>query len=238
MGELRPANGDRQKIRHVYLNLAIVWTLTGLWHGASWNFVLWGFYFFVILAFERVFKKQIAKIPRPLQHVLTLLLIMETVAPPGVGAREAGIPEPEAVGKAGGEQLGEFRALLVGEAGAAAVRTGVLEVDLLVRDVEIPAGDHGLPRVERAEVLPEGVVPRHEHRTGSDGGVEPLGKAAAGADVQIGGKRQHTGAEVRRHSLFKGFRRFGRDLGVLFRAVGAEERPRQIDDHAPVPAHA
>ena len=78
----------------------------------------------------------------------------------------------------------------------------------------------------------------HEHRTGSDGGVEPLGKAAAGADVQIGGKRQHTGPEVRRHSLFKGFRCFGRDLGVLLRAVGAEERPRQIDDHATVPAHA
>ena len=68
-----PLGGNR---KHVYLNLAIVWTLTGLWHGASWNFVLWGFYFFVILAFERVFRKQIAKIPRPLQHVLTLLLIM------------------------------------------------------------------------------------------------------------------------------------------------------------------
>ena len=68
-----PLGGNR---KHVYLNLAIVWTLTGLWHGASWNFVLWGFYFFVILAFERVFRKQIVKIPRPLQHVLTLLLIM------------------------------------------------------------------------------------------------------------------------------------------------------------------
>jgi alginate O-acetyltransferase complex protein AlgI len=68
-----PLGGNR---RHVYLNLAIVWTLTGLWHGASWNFVLWGFYFFVILALERVFKTQISKVPRAIQHIVTLFLIM------------------------------------------------------------------------------------------------------------------------------------------------------------------
>jgi alginate O-acetyltransferase complex protein AlgI len=68
-----PLGGNR---KHVYWNLAVVWTLTGLWHGASWNFVLWGFYFFVILSIERLFRDKIKKIPRPVQHVVTLLLIM------------------------------------------------------------------------------------------------------------------------------------------------------------------
>ena len=68
-----PLGGNR---RHVYLNLFIVWALTGLWHGASWNFVLWGLYFFVLLCIERLLKKQLSKIPKSVRHVLTLLLIL------------------------------------------------------------------------------------------------------------------------------------------------------------------
>ena len=68
-----PLGGNR---RHVYLNLFIVWALTGLWHGASWNFVLWGLYFFVLLCIERLLKKQLSKIPKPVRHILTLLLIL------------------------------------------------------------------------------------------------------------------------------------------------------------------
>ena len=68
-----PLGGNR---KHVYLNLFIVWALTGLWHGASWNFVLWGLYSFVLLCIERLLKKQLSKIPKPVRHVLTLLLIL------------------------------------------------------------------------------------------------------------------------------------------------------------------
>lgn len=68
-----PLGGNR---RHVYLNLFVVWALTGLWHGASWNFVFWGLYFFVLLCIERLLKKQLSKIPKPVRHVLTLLLIL------------------------------------------------------------------------------------------------------------------------------------------------------------------
>ncbi len=68
-----PLGGNR---RHVYLNLFIVWALTGLWHGASWNFVLWGLYFFVLLCIERLLKKKLSKIPKPVRHILTLLLIL------------------------------------------------------------------------------------------------------------------------------------------------------------------
>ncbi len=68
-----PLGGNR---RHVYLNLFVVWALTGLWHGASWNFVFWGLYFFVLLCIERLLKKQLRRIPKPVRHILTLLLIL------------------------------------------------------------------------------------------------------------------------------------------------------------------
>ena len=68
-----PLGGNR---KHVYLNLFIVWSLTGLWHGASWNFVLWGLYFFVLLCVERLLKKQLPKIPKIVRHLVTLFLIL------------------------------------------------------------------------------------------------------------------------------------------------------------------
>ena len=68
-----PLGGNR---RHVYLNLLVVWALTGLWHGASWNFVLWGMYFFVLLCVERRFKRQIKRVPVAVRHLTTLFLIV------------------------------------------------------------------------------------------------------------------------------------------------------------------
>ena len=68
-----PLGGNR---KHVYFNLLIVWSLTGLWHGASWNFVLWGLYFFVLLCFERIFKNLLDRIPKAVRYVPTMLLVM------------------------------------------------------------------------------------------------------------------------------------------------------------------
>ena len=68
-----PLGGNR---RHVYLNLFIVWALTGLWHGASWNFVLWGLYFFVLLCIERLLRNGLSRIPKPVRHLVTLVLIL------------------------------------------------------------------------------------------------------------------------------------------------------------------
>lgn len=48
-----PLGGSRQGKLRTYRNLLIVWTLTGFWHGASWNYMLWGLYFFVFLMLER-----------------------------------------------------------------------------------------------------------------------------------------------------------------------------------------
>ena len=62
---------------------------------------------------------------------------VEPVAPPGIGVGLVWIKIAERIGETGGEQVAEFAALLVGKAGVAAVGLRVLEVDLLVRDVEV-----------------------------------------------------------------------------------------------------
>ena len=65
------------KKKHQLLNMAVVWALTGLWHGASWNFVLWGLYFFVILAAEKTIgEKRLRRIPTILRRVRTMLLVI------------------------------------------------------------------------------------------------------------------------------------------------------------------
>lgn len=71
-----PLGGNRRGTARTILNLAIVWTLTGLWHGASWNFALWGVFYFVLLVTERfVLKKALDRIPVWLRRILTLMLV-------------------------------------------------------------------------------------------------------------------------------------------------------------------
>ena len=69
-----PLGGNRvSKGRHI-LNLFIVWGLTGMWHGAHWNYIFWGLYYFVFLVLEKYVVKT-DRIPRILRHVLTLLIV-------------------------------------------------------------------------------------------------------------------------------------------------------------------
>ena len=71
-----PLGGNRRgKIRQV-VNMFAVWALTGLWHGASWNYILWGIYFFVLLTAEKQMMKQLEELPRLLRNFLTMLLIL------------------------------------------------------------------------------------------------------------------------------------------------------------------
>ena len=72
-----PLGGNRvSKLKNIF-NIFIVWLLTGLWHGASWNFVLWGLYFFVILIIEKFALKDILKkLPNFWQHVYTMSLVV------------------------------------------------------------------------------------------------------------------------------------------------------------------
>ncbi len=65
------------KYKHRTLNMLIVWALTGLWHGASWNFLLWGLYFFVLLLVEKRFYGRYKRIvPKAARHLVNMLLIM------------------------------------------------------------------------------------------------------------------------------------------------------------------
>ena len=72
-----PLGGSRKTIARTVINLLIVWFLTGLWHGASWNFVVWGLYFGVLLIIEKfVLKKVLDKMPSFIGHLYTLLFVI------------------------------------------------------------------------------------------------------------------------------------------------------------------
>lgn len=68
-----PLGGNRS---NQLRNIMIVWLLTGIWHGASWNFALWGFYFGCLMIIEKMLEKILAKTPRVLRHTYTLILIV------------------------------------------------------------------------------------------------------------------------------------------------------------------
>ena len=72
-----PLGGNRcSRLRHIF-NILVVWTLTGLWHGASWNFVFWGAYYGVLLVLEKyVWGKCLDKLPRLLKHIYTLFIVV------------------------------------------------------------------------------------------------------------------------------------------------------------------
>ena len=69
-----PLGGNR---KHQILNLAIVWFLTGLWHGASWNFIIWGMGFGVLIILEKLFMlKVLDKLPKIFSHIYALFFIL------------------------------------------------------------------------------------------------------------------------------------------------------------------
>jgi len=72
-----PLGGNRKGNFRTIINLAIVWSLTGLWHGAAWNFMLWGLYFGIILIIEKfVISSLIEKIPVFLRRIYSLVIVL------------------------------------------------------------------------------------------------------------------------------------------------------------------
>ena len=70
-----PLGGSRVSIFKHIRNILIVWILTGLWHGASWNFVIWGLYYGILLIIEKyVIKDRIEKIPKGIRYIITMIL--------------------------------------------------------------------------------------------------------------------------------------------------------------------
>ena len=72
-----PLGGNRKGVKRQIINLLIVWGLTGLWHGASYNFILWGLYYGLLLILEKfVLKRFLDKLPPALQHVYTMFIVI------------------------------------------------------------------------------------------------------------------------------------------------------------------
>ena len=69
-----PLGGNR---RHQYLNIFIVWLLTGIWHGANVNFIIWGLFLFFVIALEKLFlTKVLDKIPSFISHIYIIIITM------------------------------------------------------------------------------------------------------------------------------------------------------------------
>ena len=71
-----PLGGNKGGLAKQLRNIAIVWLLTGFWHGASWNFVLWGVYFGILLVLEKLFLlRWLKRLPAVLRHIYALVLV-------------------------------------------------------------------------------------------------------------------------------------------------------------------
>ena len=71
-----PLGGNRKGKLRTFINLFIVWATTGLWHGASWNFVFWGIYFFILLSLEKLFFKKWLDQHVLISRIYTILAIL------------------------------------------------------------------------------------------------------------------------------------------------------------------
>lgn len=72
-----PLGGNRVSPAKHIRNIMAVWLLTGLWHGAAWNFVFWGLYYGILLLIEKYFLSHIlAKLPGVVEHLYSIVLVM------------------------------------------------------------------------------------------------------------------------------------------------------------------
>ena len=72
-----PLGGNKKGVLKQIRNILIVWSFTGLWHGASWNFIVWGLYFGILLILEKfILKKYFSNVPKFIKGIYTLFLVM------------------------------------------------------------------------------------------------------------------------------------------------------------------
>lgn len=71
-----PLGGNRVSTPRWLLNIFLVWMLTGFWHGAAWNFILWGLLFAVLLIAEKLWLHKLLQKCKPIAHLYVLLAVM------------------------------------------------------------------------------------------------------------------------------------------------------------------
>ena len=72
-----PLGGNRKGLKKQIINILVVWFLTGLWHGANWNFIIWGVYFGIILIIEKLFLlKVLEKTPKIISRIYVLFVVL------------------------------------------------------------------------------------------------------------------------------------------------------------------
>jgi alginate O-acetyltransferase complex protein AlgI len=72
-----PLGGNQKGLLRQLFNIMLVWLLTGLWHGAAWNFVLWGVYYGILLVLEKcVLLHVLKRLPSAVQHFYTMVLVI------------------------------------------------------------------------------------------------------------------------------------------------------------------
>ena len=71
-----PLGGNRKGLLKQIINILIVWFLTGFWHGASWNFIIWGLYFGISLIIEKLFLKKYLDKTKIIKHIYTILIVI------------------------------------------------------------------------------------------------------------------------------------------------------------------
>ncbi|MEG1427109.1 MAG: MBOAT family O-acyltransferase, partial [Oscillospiraceae bacterium] len=71
-----PLGGNRKGTARLVVNLFIVWLLTGMWHGAGWNFILWGLYYFGFLVLEKFFlHEKLQRLPKAVSHIYAMAVV-------------------------------------------------------------------------------------------------------------------------------------------------------------------
>lgn len=132
-----PMGGNRVKKLRMLFNIFTVWFLTGFWHGAEWNFIVWGLYFGILLTVEKFFLSGFLSKHRVLSHIYTLLLVLISFVIFSAGNMTQAVSYVGGLFGAGGEPVisGEFLyslksygvILLIGAIGATPIPKKVKE---------------------------------------------------------------------------------------------------------------
>ena len=72
-----PLGGNRKGLKRQIFNISVVWLLTGIWHGANWNYLFWGIYYGILLIIEKIFLlKKLEKLPNIISHIYSIFVIL------------------------------------------------------------------------------------------------------------------------------------------------------------------